>query len=697
MPQYITVRLAILTSMVSFITACSASRATAETVIFAGMKHLRSGDTQEWGNFPETADDQELNIKFDSKANATGWTLALRHQDLKSTWTVFLNDKTLGRLARDENDMLVYLTVPAGSLKDGENTLRIAAKGRGSDDIRVGEIRLIQASAESVTSAAKVIVSVRDADSGKPSPCRITVLNSDGAMQSVGAKSNDQLAVRTGTIYCVGRAEFGLPAGDFKIFAGRGFEWSVDSKSIAIQAGETANIDLTIRREVDTSGYVACDTHVHTVTFSGHGDSTINERMLTLAGEGIEFPIATDHNIHVDFENFAPKLGVRQYFTPVIGNEFTTKIGHFNIFPINAGSKVPDHRPTEWPVLFDNIFETPGVKVAILNHGRDVHGGYRPFGPKHHLSFVGRNLDGWKLKANAMEVVNSGAQQTDVLQLFRDWMGHLNAGRQMTPVGSSDSHDVSRHFVGQGRTYIRVDDTDPGRIDVHKAVQAFVDGKVLVSCGLLVTLEINRKFREGDLVPKSHEYVATIKVSAPFWSRANRVQLFANGVAILDEDIKPSDSRGSKWSKQITLPKWKHDVHLSAIATGPGVNDLFWASAKPYQPTSTDPATKVVAASGAVWIDADGNGQRNSPLDYAGKIMDQSAGDLDKVFAKLNGYDEAVIAQVADLLVQQGTTPNEDAVTSRLKSATTKVQDAFARYRKAWTESVRARAANQPD
>ena len=99
----------------------------------------------------------------------------------------------------------------------------------------------------------------------------------------------------------------------------------------------------------------------------------------------------------------------------------------------------------------------------ILNHPRDLHAGFRPFGPERHLALTGEDLDGWELPANAMEVVNSGAQQTDVMRLVRDWFGLLNRGRVLTPVGSSDSHDVSRYIVGQGRTYIRCKDDRPGR------------------------------------------------------------------------------------------------------------------------------------------------------------------------------------------------------------------------------------------
>src|SRR5207244_13367080 len=113
------------------------------------------------------------------------------------------------------------------------------------------------------------------------------------------------------------------------------------------------------------------------------------------------------------------------------------------------------------------------------------HAKFRPFGPERHLSLTGEDLDGWALPANAMEVVNSGAQQTDVMRPVRDWFGMLNRGSFLTPVGSSDSHDVSRYIVGQGRTYIRCPDDRPGELDVAEAVANFRAGRVNVSCGLL--------------------------------------------------------------------------------------------------------------------------------------------------------------------------------------------------------------------
>ena len=74
-----------------------------------------------------------------------------------------------------------------------------------------------------------------------------------------------------------------------------------------VASGAAVTHRLTIRREVDTAGWAAMDTHVHTGTFARHGDATIDERMLTLAGEGIELPVSSEHNTRVDFEAYATR------------------------------------------------------------------------------------------------------------------------------------------------------------------------------------------------------------------------------------------------------------------------------------------------------------------------------------------------------------------------------------------------------
>lgn len=315
------------------------------------MHHLRIEGAREWSDFPAAAEGPKLELTFESTANAAEQTLVLRQQDIKQRWQVKLNEKEIGLLTQDENDMVLYFVVPAGALVPGMNTLLIEqqAPAKQPDDIRVGEISLDSRRRDGVLSDATLEVEVLDASSQKPLPARITLINDRGAMQSVGASSSETLAVRPGTIYtATGRARFGVPAGTYTVYAGRGFEYSLDSTKVILKSGQTAQQTLRIRREVPTQGYVACDTHIHTLTHSGHGDSTIAERLITLAAEAIELPIATDHNRHIDYEMLARQMNLRQYFTPVIGNEVTTPVGHFNIFPVVADSPVPNPRPADW-------------------------------------------------------------------------------------------------------------------------------------------------------------------------------------------------------------------------------------------------------------------------------------------------------------------------------------------------------------
>ncbi|MBM79090.1 MAG: hypothetical protein CMJ78_00670 [Planctomycetaceae bacterium] len=676
------------------ITLAGTTLLAADTVLLKELKHLRIEGQREWADFPEQPDAHSLKLEFSSEENADARCLSLRQQDLKQTWQVSLNGKQLGRLPRDENDMRVYFEVPAKTLKQGSNVLTIEQSGRrGTDDIRVGQITLHDDSLSAVLNQSQVTISVTDKSHGKKTPCRITVINEHGSLATVGVKPSNHLAVRPGVIFTsTGEATFGLPPGKYTIYAGRGFEWGIDSVKLDIKASDEVRKQLSIQREVDTAGLVSCDTHVHTFTHSRHGDASISERMVTLAAEAIEFPIATDHNIHIDYEPLAKELGVRQFFTPVIGNEVTTKIGHFNVFPIQAGAKIPDYRLMTWDDIFASIFGTPNVQAVIINHARDLHSGVRPFGPKLHNATVGRNLEGWKLQANAMELINSGATQTDPMQLYNDWFGLLNRGHAITPVGCSDSHDVARHFVGQGRTYIYTDDSDVSKIDVAKTVKSFTDGRVLVSYGLLTDITVGRQFGAGQVATNERGTVlVNCRVQGPSWTSADRVDLYANGQLIRSEQIRDNQA-GIKWKGTWKLRDLKHDVHLVAVARGPGIDALYWSTAKAYQPDSPVWEPYVIGSTGAVWVDVDGDEKRTTAFDYAQRIVKKHTKPAD-VIKTLANYDAAVAAQVADLWHLSGNNINSPETQALLKNATAPTKSGFDQYRKAQRASKIARAA----
>jgi hypothetical protein len=664
----------------------------ADVVITDRMHHLRLGEVREWSDFPAAADGPALVLAFDASATPGERTLRVRHRDVKAGWRVRINGAEIARIPADEADTLGYWAVAPGTVASGRNELRIdgiAPADGASDDVLIGEIRLIDRPRREVLAEATIDVSVRESPSGTPIPSRITVTDEQGALVSLGNASDDGLAVRPGVVYSrTGTARLTLPAGRYVIAAGRGFEYGVDRARIDVARGQTVSRRLAIRREVDTRGWAAMDTHVHTATFARHGDASIAERMLTIAGEGIELPVSSEHDTRVDFEARAVAAGVRGAFTPILGTEVTTPaLGHFNVFPVPEGSDAIDHRSADWTRLADAIAALTPRPVVVLNHGRDVHGGFRPLGPTRHLGVAGEDLDGWTLPATAMEIVNSGAVMSDALALTRDWMGLLNRGIRLAPIGSSDSHDVARYIVGQGRTYVPCPDTRPDAIDRACAVDAVQRGRVQVAYGLLAAIDVDGR-GPGDLVRPGRELAVRLRVSGPGWTRARRLALYANGTLVREATIHAGEAAGVKADRTWRLPTPPHDVHLVAVATGPGVTAPYWPTAKPYQPTSPDFTPYVLGVSGAVFVDADGSGTFESALSYARRAV-AGASDPRDLASRLGRYDAAVATQAASLLRARDPGGFDATMRALLGAAPPPVARGLQAYLDAWRASGR--------
>src|SRR6185369_4596984 len=96
-------------------------------------------------------------------------------------------------------------------------------------------------------------------------------------------------------------------------------------------------------------------------------------------------------------------------------------VGHFNAFPINPGSTPPDFKVEDWPVLLQSIRATPGVQVVTLNHPRDLHTNFIPFGPQNFNAASGESYRASELNFDAVEVVTSAALQSDIELQYRDW------------------------------------------------------------------------------------------------------------------------------------------------------------------------------------------------------------------------------------------------------------------------------------
>jgi hypothetical protein len=538
--------------------------------ISAGSTHLRDGINREWSSFPAHAKDSQLIIHFKTTNVSHSKTLALTQTDVNHSWNVILNGNAIGNLGLDEKKMVSYYSIPPETLNKNDNTLIIRSESPNasqSDDIVVGNITLHNKAVENLLAESSLNI-----HTGIPS--RLTILDETNALQPIQAQTGDTLAIRSGVIYSgTGNFSFSLPAGKYKIYASRGFEYGVDSLLIFMRPGQKFSQNLTLKQEVDLKDWESVDTHVHTLEYSGHGDATMRERILTIAGEGLDYAVITEHNKVVDILDPVKKMKMDSWFTPIAGEELTTSVGHFNLFPVSS-PLLADVK--NWQQVKESVTRHGEAKVVILNHARDEHNGFRPIDTMQLLTAE-------QFPVNAMEVMNSGSQQTNPRQLYLDWLGLISRGIILTPVGASDSHDVSRFIVGQGRTYVR-----KGNL-----VENFLAGKVGVSFGLFTELEVDAELKN----------VVTVKIYSPSWVKPNKVRLFADGKEIYSSQITIRDKTGNNiFSRKINIPKISNETILVAVAEGDDPSAPWWPIAKPYQHESPEVNPIVLGLTGPVKI-----------------------------------------------------------------------------------------------
>ncbi len=544
--------------------------------------HVRNKKKREWNSFAELPESVSIEHTFSLKTPEKWKFLTFRQAETKQAWEVNLNGQKIGQLARDHNDMEQVLEIPTGILQASDNILEISTASSVPDDIRIGEFALQSEDLETRAGASGYAMSVVD-EAGQPLPCRFTIVKAEsGTLALLSAKSNERQAVRTGVVYALdGKLNVRLVPGDYRIHVGRGFEYELVNLPIKVSAGQMSlpSEPVTLHRQVPTPGMVACDAHLHTYEFARHGDCSLIERLISIAGEGIELPISTEHNQHIDYAPEAERIGASSFFTPVIGCEVTTSEGHFNSWPIEKDATPAEHKLRPWKEVFRNIYDTPGVKVCMLNHGRDLHGGFTPFSPSHWSLRSGSFTDGRQLRANGMEVLNSGATKVDPLLLAHDWMALVRSGHQIAAFGTSDSHTVNFAIPGQGRTYLPIPDGDPSNLDVQAAAEAVLKGQTYVSFGLLAKIS-----HDGEKI--------TATVWGPDWTQAKELTLFVNGTARRKFRISESEGKaaGKKFSTTWTASdlKVKRGQFVVAIATGPGITEAYWPMMPPYQAESTD-------------------------------------------------------------------------------------------------------------
>ncbi|GAA4435648.1 hypothetical protein GCM10023091_12470 [Ravibacter arvi] len=663
--------------------------AAGQTVFAAQEKfHLRYGNREQWADIGRGLPVQPyLELVFSVPESSGDFSMFIRQYGVMHDWVVVLNDSLIGKLEVDEKEIVTAFSLAPGILSPGKNKLRIAAMVKAPytdlpNDILVSDIIIEKGRLPELLSESELELELTDRLSKLPMPGRFTIVDRNGGYVPLGISAGTGLALRPGFVYTAdGKATVPLRAGTYTVYATRGFEYGVDSSTVTVEKGKTGKLHLRIAREVETSGLVSSDPHVHTYSYSRHGDATVAERVVTLAGEHLEMPVATDHNVYADLSQAIDQAGVGNRFTVVDGMELTTRVGHFNIFPVDRSRPVPDYGATDWTQVTATTAKIKGLQVMVFNHPRDIHAGFRPFDPKLHVAAAGWNRNGWEIAGNAMELINSGAHQSQMMRPVEDWFGLINSGRAIAGVGSSDSHTVSRYLVGQARTYVRGNDELPGNLDTKTLLRNFAKGRTMVAFGLLTEITVNRSGQAGDTIRVGNREVEVkVQVSGPSWVSADSVALYANGVLIREAAIGNGKKAGLKSGQTWRLPALAHDVFLVAVAWGRGERKQpYWQIARPYQQSSPAWNPVVMGISGVVYA-ATGKTWTSAGA-YARKLVSEYGAQPRILFHKARKFDQAVGIQIGRQLHKRGV-----ALDEIVRSAEEPDRPVMAGVRRFWKE-----------
>ncbi len=504
---------------------------------------------------------------------------------------------------------------------------------------------------------------------GRPIPGRLTFIGADGPgaklFPNADAMPHD-LAVRANVVYCLsGTGRITVPAGTYTVYASHGLEWSIDSFDLALQPGDEAEWTARLVHELDTTGWVSGDFHLHTLTYSGHGDSNMNERIISLLAEGVEFAVATDHNHHTDYRPTIASLGADGSITAVTGNEISTPIGHFNAFPLDPGQSPVDHRLRNAEALFKLIHQHEtefGIAPVIqINHPR--WGSIDYFG-KAALDPVTADTDPdvYSADFDSIEVFNENAgwgyydaelELADLVgasmhSVVRDWFNLLNRGYRHAAVGNSDSHHVYEIYAGYPRNFTRSATDDPAEIDPAEVAAAIRSKTVFTTVGPFVVFEIDGHPMGSTFSAADGRVDLHVRVQAASWVGCDRIKVVVNG-GVADVIDVPPTREALRLDRTIEVglgaDSWIALLVEGDEAMAPIVHD----TGRPVRP---------LAVTNPVWVDVDGDGEWTPPWDVALARVAQHRGDVDALMRK---YERSAPVERGLLVLAAGYLPEAGA------------------------------------
>jgi hypothetical protein len=349
---------------------------------------------------------------------------------------------------------------------------------------------------------------------------------------------------------------------------------------------------------------------------------TLIDRVIDNVAEGVELAVSTDHNDIADLRPLVQKLHLEGELVSIPGDELTSDAslhpwGHANAFPLvfdpskPRGSAPPVRDRTPGEVWADLRKAAPTDIVVQVNHPRSRQNGYFEllgFDPK---TGVGAS-PAYDASFDSLEVWN-GRNVAARGQLLADLQALLRTSHPVTAVADTDTHGIVGQEGGYPRTYVRVADDahldlwDPLRTNgVVRGIKTLKD--VVLTNGPMLRVTANGAPIGG--IARGRAVRVDVRVESAPWVVVEKITVrLASG----DEESKPVSEQatpsGAIAAHATFMLNVSADDALVVIAEG----------SRPLIPVlgpGSDSAILPWAMTGAIWIDADGDGRS---LGRAGK------------------------------------------------------------------------------
>ncbi|MEO8798874.1 MAG: CehA/McbA family metallohydrolase, partial [Polyangiaceae bacterium] len=443
-------------------------------------------------------------------------------------------------------------------------------------------------------------------------PCKFSFDSLDGTAPvdfgpggSAGPAKN-QITTATGILH-----DFPISPGNYRVTASRGPEWDTAAKDITLAPGKSGEVHATLTRVVDTKGYLGCDFHQHSMLGADAPTST-RDRVISNVAEGVEVAVASEHNIVADFTPYVNELHLERELVEIPGDEITTDAalvpwGHMNVFPLHPDPTKPrdgaiDASLTPTQVI-DLAAKIPYPHVVQINHPRAWNIGYfdlAKYDPKTGLA----GAPWYDGRFDAVEVWN-GRNIESRDKVRTDYFSLLMHGHPVTPTANTDTHGVIGQEAGYPRTFVRVDDDGPttGWNDARSAdlVKGIVERRdVVLTNGPFLKVDVNG-VGIGAIAKGKHLLVHVVVQSAP-WVTVDKIGLtFGSGASLERPLVTKLNGAGAL----------EGVVDFQVASPKDDVVSVWVSGSKPMTPVLNGDPSEIMpyAMTGAIWIDADGDGK----------------------------------------------------------------------------------------